>query len=117
MKLWVTFGLPVNDEKSKLRENKSPRDRTLRSTVDRNGGLFRKPMEGLQALSFPPTRKYQSDKGPGMVEILKLLNSSDVPAEDQKTFLKAQILFWLIGATDGHAKNFSIFRVLRAVSG
>lgn len=23
--------------------------------------------------------------------------------------LKAQILFWLIGATDGHAKNFSIF--------
>ena len=23
--------------------------------------------------------------------------------------MKAQILFWLIGATDGHAKNFSIF--------
>jgi serine/threonine-protein kinase HipA len=23
--------------------------------------------------------------------------------------LKAQVLFWLIGATDGHAKNFSIF--------
>jgi serine/threonine-protein kinase HipA len=23
--------------------------------------------------------------------------------------LKAQILFWLVGATDGHAKNFSIF--------
>jgi serine/threonine-protein kinase HipA len=23
-------------------------------------------------------------------------------------FLKAQILFWLLGATDGHAKNFSI---------
>ena len=23
-------------------------------------------------------------------------------------FLKAQVLFWLIGATDGHAKNFSI---------
>ncbi len=23
--------------------------------------------------------------------------------------LKAQILFWLIGATDGHAKNFSVF--------
>ncbi|MEI8045146.1 MAG: HipA domain-containing protein, partial [Verrucomicrobiota bacterium] len=28
--------------------------------------------------------------------------------EDQRTFLKAQVLFWLIGATDGHAKNFSI---------
>jgi serine/threonine-protein kinase HipA len=23
--------------------------------------------------------------------------------------LKAQVLFWLIGATDGHAKNFSIY--------
>ena len=24
-------------------------------------------------------------------------------------FIKAQIVFWLLGATDGHAKNFSIF--------
>jgi len=24
-------------------------------------------------------------------------------------FLKANIVFWLIGATDGHAKNFSVF--------
>jgi len=31
------------------------------------------------------------------------------PAEAQKTFVKAQILFWLIGATDGHAKKFSVF--------
>jgi serine/threonine-protein kinase HipA len=28
---------------------------------------------------------------------------------DQTLFLKAQIVFWLLGATDGHAKNFSIF--------
>ncbi len=27
---------------------------------------------------------------------------------DRANFLKANILFWLIGATDGHAKNFSI---------
>ncbi len=44
-----------------------------------------------------------------MVDILTLLKGSDTPAEDQTRFLKAQILFWLIGATDGHAKNFSIF--------
>ena len=44
-----------------------------------------------------------------MVDILNLLKGGDSPAEDQKAFLKAQILFWLIGATDGHAKNFSIF--------
>jgi hypothetical protein len=24
-------------------------------------------------------------------------------------FFRSQILFWLIGATDGHAKNFSVF--------
>lgn len=24
-------------------------------------------------------------------------------------FMKAQIVFWLLGATDGHAKNFNIF--------
>lgn len=44
-----------------------------------------------------------------MIDVLKLLESSDCPVEDQKTFLKAQVVFWLIGATDGHAKNFSIF--------
>jgi serine/threonine-protein kinase HipA len=44
-----------------------------------------------------------------MVEILNLLKGSNQPAQDQKIFIKAQILFWLIGATDGHAKNFSIY--------
>jgi len=44
-----------------------------------------------------------------MVDILQLLKGSDRPAEDQLKFIKAQILFWLIGATDGHAKNFCIF--------
>lgn len=44
-----------------------------------------------------------------MVEVLDLLKGSDHPIEDQETVLKAQIFFWLIGATDGHAKNFSIF--------
>lgn len=44
-----------------------------------------------------------------MVDILTFLKGSDTPADDQKLFLKAQILFWLIGATDGHAKNFSVF--------
>lgn len=27
---------------------------------------------------------------------------------DQATFLKANIWYWLLGATDGHAKNFSV---------
>ena len=43
------------------------------------------------------------------MRILDLLQASDEPAADRKLFLKAQIVFWLLGATDGHAKNFSIF--------
>ena len=72
--------------------------------------LLRLPQEDFcQALSYPPSLKYQNQGGPGIVEGLDLLKGSDTPAEDQKAFLKTQILFWLIGATDGHAKNFSIF--------
>jgi len=76
----------------------------------RDKRLLRVPQEDCcQALSVPPTRKYQSDGGPGFRDILELVKASDKPAEDQITILKAQIVFWLLGATDGHAKNFSIF--------
>ena len=44
-----------------------------------------------------------------MVQVLELLKGSDNPAEDQATLFRTQIIFWLIGATDGHAKNFSVF--------
>jgi serine/threonine-protein kinase HipA len=72
--------------------------------------LLRLPQEDFcQALSILPTRKYQSDNGPGMKDILQLLKGSDVPDDDLATFMRANIVFWLLGATDGHAKNFSIF--------
>lgn len=44
-----------------------------------------------------------------MIEVLNLLPGADRPLEDQGNFIKAQILFWLINATDGRAKNFSVF--------
>jgi serine/threonine-protein kinase HipA len=72
--------------------------------------LLRLPQEdSCQALSVPPNLKYESDGGPGIADILKLLRGSDEPLSDQRSFLKANIVFWLIGAPDGHAKNFSIF--------
>ena len=75
----------------------------------RDGRLLRLPQEDIcQALSVPPTRKYQSDGGPGMRDILELLQGSDTPEKDIAIFLRACILFWMLGATDGHAKNFSI---------
>lgn len=72
--------------------------------------LLRLPQEDCcQALSISPTRKYQAHGGPGIVQILQLLRGSDDALADQRAFLKANIIFWLMGATDGHAKNFSVF--------
>jgi serine/threonine-protein kinase HipA len=76
----------------------------------RDGRLLRLPQEDFcQALSIPPTRKYQSEGGPGIKDILQLLKASDAANADLATFMRANIVFWLLGATDGHAKNFSIF--------
>lgn len=76
----------------------------------RDGRLLRRPQEDMcQALSVPPTRKYEDHGGPGIVDLLRLLTASDRPDVDRAMVMKAQIAFWLIGATDGHAKNFSIF--------
>jgi serine/threonine-protein kinase HipA len=75
----------------------------------RDGRLLRLPQEDCcQALSVPPSRKYESDGGPGIRKISDFLKGSDTPENDQAAFFKAQIVFWLLAATDGHAKNFSI---------
>ncbi|MFP4278355.1 MAG: HipA domain-containing protein, partial [Wenzhouxiangella sp.] len=75
-----------------------------------DGRLLRLPQEDFcQALSVPSTLKYNSEGGPGIPECLSLLTGSDEPECDRLDFLKAQIAFWLIAATDGHAKNFSVF--------
>lgn len=76
----------------------------------RDGRLLRLPQEDCcQALSVPPTMKYQADGGPGIFQIMNLLTGSNDPTADRLTFFRAQIAFWLLGATDGHAKNFSLF--------
>ncbi len=72
--------------------------------------LLRVPQEDCcQAMSIFPTRKYQSDGGPGMVKMLEFQKASDDQTHDQLVFMKAQVAFWLLGAIDGHAKNFSVF--------
>jgi serine/threonine-protein kinase HipA len=75
----------------------------------RDNRLLRKPQEDMcQALSYPPSLKYEAEGGPGLCAILDLLRGSDEPDQDRLLFLKANVVFWLIGATDGHAKNFSV---------
>lgn len=74
-----------------------------------DGRLLRLPQEDFcQALSVPSTQKYQRDGGPSILPILERLKESNKPNLDRHNFFRAQMIFWLIGATDGHAKNFSI---------
>ncbi len=83
-------------------------ERFDRKTI-KDGQLLRLPQEDCcQVLSYASTQKYQRDGGPGIEEIMKVLIGSDEPVKDRQTFFKAQVLFWLLGATDGHAKNFSL---------
>jgi serine/threonine-protein kinase HipA len=72
--------------------------------------LIRLPQEDMcQALGVPPALKYESDGGPGSERIMNLLLGSAEGLRDRKMFMTLQVLFWLLAAIDGHAKNFSIF--------
>jgi len=73
------------------------------------GWIARLPQEDFcQALGVPARLKYESDGGPGMRSILRLLDGSSQAQADKRDFLKAQLVFWLLAATDGHAKNYSL---------
>ena len=111
LKLLEAFGLEVNNaEILTFGKTKALVVERFDRQLTKDGRLLRLPQEDCcQALAVPPTLKYQSHGGPGIVSILDLLKGSDSAADDQQAFFKAQVIFWLIGATDGHAKNFSIF--------
>lgn len=85
-------------------------DRRLMQSPGRPAWIARLPQEDFcQALGVPGSLKYESDGGPGIRALLRILQSSSVAAQDVATFVQSQLVFWLLAATDGHAKNFSIF--------
>ncbi|MDX1900765.1 MAG: type II toxin-antitoxin system HipA family toxin [Gammaproteobacteria bacterium] len=72
--------------------------------------MMRLPQEDMcQALSTSPNLKYQADGGPGINNIMQLLLAAENPLKDRDIFFQSQVLFWLLAAIDGHAKNFSVF--------
>ncbi|MFS1471958.1 type II toxin-antitoxin system HipA family toxin [Vibrio breoganii] len=80
-----------------------------RWTIDR-ARLLRLPQEDIcQAFGVPSSIKYESQGGPGIAQIMELLMGSSNAIEDRYNFMRFQVFQWLIGATDGHAKNFSIY--------
>lgn len=80
--------------------------------VELNAQLVRLHQEDLcQALGVQPGNKYQSDGGPGpeqIVAVLRRVMPVGVAEAAIGTFLDALALSWVIGATDSHAKNYSL---------
>lgn len=110
LKLMEAFGLRVaNVEMAQFGAKKALVVERFDRRWTSDGRLIRLPQEDCcQALSIVPTQKYQNEGGPGISGIMDLLLGSDDPNKDRYDFFKANVLFWLLGATDGHGKNFSI---------
>lgn len=72
--------------------------------------LLRLPQEdACQALGLASAEKYEIDGGPGIERMMALCSGSRAPQRDRERFFTAQLMFWLLAAPDGHAKNFSLF--------
>ena len=81
-------------------------DRRLHSS---GNWWMRLPQEDFcQALGRPSHLKYEAQGGPGVVDLANVLRGSVDARQDLGTLITAQLLFWMLGAPDGHAKNFSI---------
>lgn len=109
--LLAAFGLPV--AASEVRRFGATKalvvTRFDRRLHDSGAYWLRLPQEDMcQATGTPPWARYESDGGPGLPEVARVLWGSTTREQDLKTLLQAQLLFWMLAATDGHAKNFSL---------
>lgn len=109
MKLCKEFGLDVADVDIEDFDGElvlvvERFDRLIKEDI-----IYRKPQEDMcQALGYFSNKKYQSDKGPGVKEFVSILETSVKRQEDLETLFKSLVVFFVIGAIDGHAKNYSI---------
>ena len=78
--------------------------------VSRDGSrLLRRMQEDFcQATATSPLVKYENEGGPGLAQLFNLVKQSLDAERDLRTLMASQILFWMLRAPDGHAKNFSI---------
>jgi serine/threonine-protein kinase HipA len=110
-RILAAYGLPVADcEIAQFGEARvlivTRFDRKLH---DSRKYWLRLPQEDFcQATATPSSSKYESEGGPGLLRIAEILKASEQREADLTTLLHAQLLFWMLAATDGHAKNFSI---------
>ena len=110
-KIMAAYGIPIAAcEIAHFEEQKALLvERFDRTPASDGSWIVRLPQEDMcQATGTSPLLKYQADGGPSITRIMELLLGSDNAAQDRATFFKTQIIFWLLAATDGHGKNFSL---------
>lgn len=111
LRLLRAFGLPVAQAEiatfGRQRVLVVERFDRLRSADGRR--LLRLVQEDFcQATGTSPLLRYESDGGPGLQQLFTLVQQSVDAEQDRRTLMASQILFWMLRAPDGHAKNFSI---------
>ncbi|WP_321968558.1 type II toxin-antitoxin system HipA family toxin [Paraburkholderia tropica] len=107
----AAFGLPIAPcEIAEFEDVKALVVERFDRRLSRDGRwIVRLPQEDLcQATGTPGLLKYEADGGPGIDAVMAVLGGSVRAADDRRHFFLAQMIFWLLAATDGHAKNFSI---------
>lgn len=78
---------------------------------DRDGTWLRLHQEDLlQAMSYPPAKKYQADNGPSVKNIASLLSTLALRDRGvvRSAFFDAFAFNVLVGGSDAHAKNYSV---------
>lgn len=109
--LLAAYGLPVAEcELLHFEDLKVLSVQRLDRRVWNDDTLLRLPQEDMcQATGTSPVLKYEADGGPGVDRIMAVLDGSSQRGRDRFHFFMVQLLFWPLGATDGHAKNFILF--------
>ncbi len=112
LRLLKEFGMHVAEaEIQQFEDQKTLVVKRFDRELERGGKwIIRLPAEDMcQAHGISPGLKYEADGGPGIKDIMNLLLGSQNAEDERRHFMKSVFLFWLMGAIDGHAKNFSIF--------
>ncbi|MGF6879202.1 type II toxin-antitoxin system HipA family toxin [Paraburkholderia sp. MM5477-R1] len=111
LRILRAFGLPVaNTEVLRFgKQRVLAVERFDRQMHSSGRWLLRLPQEDFcQVYGVPSHRKYENEGGPGVLDLARILQQSVEARQDIETLLASQILFWMLAAPDGHAKNFSI---------
>ncbi|QIE27690.1 Serine/threonine-protein kinase toxin HipA (plasmid) [Caballeronia sp. SBC1] len=111
MHLLRAYGVPVAETEIKTfgRQRVLSVKRFDRQMHSSGKWILRLPQEDFcQVMGLPSHKKYENEGGPGVIDLARVLQQSETASDDIETLLTVQILFWLLAAPDGHAKNFSI---------